>query len=175
MSLVLPTDFAVRDKFYIPLGTKDEAGLQATIDRVEREYLSRMFGKELYDLFIADLVTDSEGRGVPASARFLTVYDALMYQDENSCLFQTDGMVEMVKGLVYFIYIKDRVHLLTTNGIKTTDSENANNANGISMDINHRYNDGIEAYKVLQDYMYNEDPDTYPEYDGVYEAYNHTF
>jgi len=175
MSLVLPTNFAIQDKFYIPLKTKQEAGLQATIDRVEREYLSRMFGKELYDLFVADLVTNPGGEQVPSSARFLTLYNPLMYQDEHSCIYQTDGMVEMLKGLVYFIYIKERVHLLTTNGIKTTDSENALNATGISMDINNRYNDGIEAYKVLQDYMCNEEPDTYPEFDGVYESFNHQF
>lgn len=138
MSLVLPTDFGTQDKYYIPLSTKQEAGLQETIDRVEREYLSRMFGKELYDLFVADLVANPNGSQAPSSARFLTLYNPLMYQDDG-CLYQTRGMVEMLKGLVYFVYIKDRVRLLTTNGIKTTDSENASNANGISMDINNRY------------------------------------
>ena len=169
MSILAPNNFTT-GRWLIPQGVNDSANLQQYIDRVENYYLPRLFGKVLYDLFIADA-----GGGTPAIPRFQFVYDPFTTQ-ETSCDFnQSLGIVDMIKGFVYFEYVRDNITRLTTVGPKRTDSANSQNASGIQHDITSRYNESIRTYKAIQYYMDNTNSADYPEYEGIFLRFNHTF
>ena len=171
MAILQETDFD-NGRFELPTNTFQETSLTDYIDRVEAYYLPRLFGVELYDLFIADLSVGTPQ--TPSDPRFTQVFNAFNDQTDD-CLTQSEGMIVMLKGFVYYLYVRDRVTRVTTDGIKVTTGENADNVTGIGHDLNSRYNEAIETYKVIQNYMLNVDDATYPEFEGVNERFNHVF
>ena len=170
MAILQVSDFE-SGRYKIPVKTNQDSGLTEKIDFIENTYLPRMFGVELYDLFIADLAGTPS---VPVSARFLQVFNAFNDQTDD-ILTQSEGIKVMLEGLVYYLYIRDRVTRVTVDGLKVTTGENSNNVTAIGHDITSRYNEAILNYQTIQNYMFNVDPDTYPEFDGVHERSNHIF
>lgn len=153
----------------IPTNPNQEQDLTLMIDFVEGYYLPRMFGVELNDLFLADLVA-----GVPVSPRFVAVFDPFTEQP-NSNIISSEGIKAMLKELVYLHYGREQQTRLTTVGAKATNSENSENRSSIGHDFMQRYNQAIDNLKSIQHYMEVIDPDNYPEYKGVRVAYDHPF
>ena len=170
MAILQISDFQ-SGRYKIPVKTLQDEGLQEKIDFVENTYLPRLFGVELYDLFIADLAGTPS---IPMSARFLQVFDPFNDQTDD-CLTQSEGMKVMLEGFVYYLYVRDRVTRVTTEGVKLTTGENSDNITAIGHDITSRYNEAILNYQTIQNYMLDVDPDTYPEFEGVHERFNHIF
>jgi hypothetical protein len=158
-------------RFTIPTNTWQGDSLDDYITRVEAEYLPRLFGVELYDLFIADLTGVP---GVPVSARFLKVFNAFNDQT-GDCFTQSEGLKVMLNGLVYYYYLRDRVSRVTTDGIKLTTGENSDNVSAIGHDLTSRYNESIKSYKVIQNFMFNVDAVSYPEFKGIFKKFNHPY
>ena len=171
MAILEESDFD-SGRFELPTNTFQEESLDDYIEKAEKKYLPQLFGVELYDLFIADLSVGTPQ--VPSDPRFLKVFDAFIDQT-NDCLTQSEGMKAMLKGFVYYLYIRDRISRVTTDGVKVTTGENSDNVSGIAHDLTSRYNESINIYKVIQNYMLNVDPDTYPEFLGVNQRFNHIF
>ena len=168
MSIIQVTDFA-NGKFIIPTNPMQTTDLQTYIDDAQRSFLVQLLGVELYDLFIADLVNN-----VPQSARFIKIFDPFNDQT-NDVLTISDGMKEMLKGFVYYLYLRDLVNRATTTGLTKSLPENADNVSGVWYDLNRRYNESVETYKVIQNYMLVLYPTNYNEYEGVNLDYNHNF
>ena len=166
---ILITDNFKNGRFKIPTNTYQETDLSQYIDNVESKYLIEMFGKELYDLFIIDLALPTAGE--PTDPRFIKVFEPFTDQTDG-CLTISKGIKVMLEGFTYFEYSRDLSPRLTTVGSKKATSENAIDA---PVDLVSRYNQSIENYKVIQNYMLNIDPDTYPEFEGVNLDYNHPF
>lgn len=172
MSILAPANFK-NGRYRIPQNPVQQVDLQLYIDRVENYYLPRMFGKALYDLFIADLALPVVGE--PTDPRFVFIYNPFTTQ-ENECDFnQSLGIIEMLQGLVYYEYGRDNITRLTTDGIKLTDGANSTNITGIHHDLNGRYNDSIATFKAIQYYMDVTNDVDYPEYEGLHLRYNHVF
>ena len=168
MSIIQITDFA-QGKYVIPTNPMQDTDLQTYIDDAQRSFLLQLLGVELYDLFIADLVNN-----VPQSARFIKIFDPFTDQT-NDVLTISDGMKEMLKGFVYYIYLRDLVNRATTTGLTKTLPENAENVSGIWFDLNRRYNEAVETYKVIQNYVYVVDPINYKEFKGIFLDYNQPY
>ena len=169
---ILETSNFDNGRFELPTNSYQEDSLENCIDRVESEYLPRLFGVELYNLFIADLTPSTPQ--TPQSARFIKLFEPFIDQTDD-CYTRSEGMIEMLKGLVYYLYVRDNVTQFTTVGTKKTTSENATNITAHGQDITSRYNEGIQIYKVIQNYMLNVDPNTYPEFKGINERFNHPY
>ena len=168
MSIIQVTDFAT-GKYVIPTNPLQDTDLQTYIDDAQRVYLPMLFGVELYDLFIADLVAN-----VPQATRFIKVFDP--FQDQtNGILTISDGMKEMLKGFVYYIYLRDLVNRATTTGLTRVLHENSENVNAVWYDLNRRYNEAVETYKIIQHYMTITNSTEYTEYNGVFIDYNQPF
>ena len=99
MAILQVSDFA-SGRYKIPVKTNQDAGLTEKIDFVENTYLPRLFGVELYDLFIADLSVGTPQ--VPSDPRFLQVFDPFKDQTDD-CLTQSEGMKVMLQGFVYYL------------------------------------------------------------------------
>lgn len=127
--------------------------LQWYIDKYEREYLIDLLGVTLYDLFITDL-----SGGVPVTPIYTNIFDpiATVIGDEN---LVNRGMKEMLKGFVFFHYVRDDMFKQTPTGAKSVKSDNSNNVTLTSMNIQGRFNDSVNDYKVIQDYIKENDTD----------------
>lgn len=170
MAILQISDFA-NGKYVIPVNPMQDTDLQTYINDVEKTYLLQMFGKELYDLFIADLTGSPS---VPQSARFIKIFNAFDDQT-NDVLTSSDGMKEMLKGFVYYIYLRDLVNRASTTGLKKVMSENSTNVNPNWYDLNRRYNEAVQTYNVIQNYMDLIDPNNYTEFKGVILNYNQPY
>lgn len=166
MSKVLQIDDFEDGFFLIPIAQCEEI-LQDVIDDVEEEYLPKLFGVKLSELFLADLDTN----GVPQTARFEDVYDSFSYQDDNSCIHQSKGLKKLLKGIVYFLFVRDRYTHLTNEGAVSPISENSSQANNQKHDIYYRWNQSVKYWEAIQNRMCVESPDDYPEFKGLKEDY----
>ena len=54
-------------------------------------------------------------------------------------------------------------------------SENSTNVNPNWYDLNRRYNEAVETYNVIQNYMDLIDPNNYTEFKGVILNYNQPY
>ena len=168
MSILTLTDFD-NGKFSIATNPEQSIDLQSQIDFVERTYLVELLGVELYDLFILDLSNPS------LTPRFQFIFDAFNYQNtDNKILIQSEGIKQMLKAFVYFLYVRSITTVQTTVGIKRTESDNSNNVSAIHHGITLKYNDGIKNYDAIQYYMIDNE-DIYPEFLGIHKCFSHPF
>ena len=172
MSILSQNDF-VSGRYALSINPNQVATLQIHIDYVENYYLKRLFGIVLYDLFIADLALPVVGE--PTSARFIKVFNAFDYQDTNDCIYSSEGIKEMLKGLTYFYYLRDLNNKVATTGTIVTVSANSENVSALWANVTSRYNEGVNTYWVISQYMYDFDSINYPEFTGVGTSIVHQF
>jgi len=164
MGMILTIEDFEIGRTKIALNPEQEQDLEDYIDSVESDYLPKLFGVELYDLFKSDWNTPPVG--VPTDPRFVTVFNEFVKQN-NHVLIQSIGMTEMLKCFVYYLYLRDDVTRSTTVGLERVLGENSESVTAIGHDITSRYNEGVDAFKTIQYYMYQFMPEEYPEYKGV--------
>ena len=138
--------------------------LEAVIDRIEEEVLQDLLGKELYDLFIADLVAGPIPQ-IPAAARFTDIYDKFFESDPN--YFRSEGMIKMLQMFIWFEFIKDSGMQNTPVGIVTNAFENSTALSANQAGIEKTYNRGLRTYNAIAGKIVL-DRTTYPEFDGVF-------
>ena len=136
------------------------SNLQWYIDKYEREYLIDLLGVTLYDLFITDL-----SGGVPTTLIYQDIFNpiATVIGDEN---LVNRGMKEMLKGFVYFHYVRADMFKQTPTGAKSSKSDNSSSVTLTSLNIQGRFNDSVDDYKVIREYIKENETD-YPTFLGV--------
>ena len=160
--LVTADDFT--GKYKLSQSLYGKAQLDAYIDKYEKELLTQLMGKTLFDLFVADLVAK-----VPQTARFIAIYNEFDI-DEPSCLIHSDGMKEMVKAYVYFFYTRESPVINTSHGNVVNNQENADRAKGEESAMVLRYNEAIDTYRAIQWYI-EDSSATYPEENMQFKNY----
>lgn len=155
-------DYSVGGKFELHTGAYDVDRLQYYIDKYEKRYLVELLGADLYAEFEADVIL---GGGVPTEPRFLTIYNPLQV-DYSWTILYSDGMHEMLKGFIYYEYIKDQINQMTPIGMVTPSGENSRDGNSLYQQMYTRYNDAVRMYKAIQEYITNNSAD-YSEFNGM--------
>ena len=169
---ILTTDDFKNGRYIIPVVGQQKTDLELYIDRIEFEYLPKLFGKDLYDLFLADLLLPTAGE--PTDPRFEKVFYPFIAQPDAT-LYESWGIKEMLKGFIYYHFIADDTSRVTTIGIKISIGENSNNVSAIHHDILCRFNDSVATMCSIQWWMSIEDKENYPEYKGIFEPFNHPY
>jgi len=156
--IVQPEDFV---GFYAIPQSKN-SDLQDWLDQFERELIDELLGCELATLFFADL----DGNGVPQSPRFTDIYSKFCIEiNEISTISQ--GIPDMLKGLIYMLYLRDQQVTSDLNGTKRDLGENTQeDGNAATTKFQQRYNRGVASYHAIQIFI-DDDPDTYPEFEGI--------
>ena len=72
----------------------------------------------------------------------------------------------MLKGFIFFQYMRDFPNQRDITGINNVDSENSTMVGFAQWGITEFYNESIEDYNNIQYYIY-EDKDTYDVFNGV--------
>lgn len=160
--LVTLNDFTQGGKYELHTGPYDQQRLQSYIDKYERRYLVELLGVDLYNEFQADVIA---GGGYPTQVRFVTILESL-FEDYNWTIIYSEGMVEMLKGFIWYEYTKDGISQVTPVGMVTPSAENSRNANTLYMQMYTRYNDACRTYKAIQEYITN-NSSTYSEFNGM--------
>lgn len=160
---IKPADFE-NGEFLIS-NQADTEDLEALIDRVEVEALQDLLGKELYDLFIADIgsPTFPTTPDVPDSPRFLAIYN-LFYVDETVRL-RSEGFIDMLKMFIWFEWTNKTRLQNTPVGIIANEFENGTNTAPSVAQLEVTYNRGIMTFHDIVQFILI-DSVTYPEYDG---------
>ena len=73
----------------------------------------------------------------------------------------------MLKGIVYYLFIRDQIIRSTTLGLDSFIGENVETKTAIQHDTTGRYNEAIDTFKTIQYYMSKFDSTDYPEYKGI--------
>jgi hypothetical protein len=149
-----------KGKFELHQGMYQQDTIDAYIDKYERQYLVKLLGVELFNLFVADLVS-----GVPQSARFTQIYNSFEYDDATCLITISEGMVDMIKGFIYFQYLKDQTNQVAVSGNVRPMGENSENVSTLNSMIYTRYNEGVKTYKAIQRYI-EDNSSNYVEYNG---------
>lgn len=141
-------------EYFLP--SQKKGSYQTYLDKYEKEYLIKLLGAELYDLFIADLVG-----GVPASSRFLDIYNPF-HVDDNNCVRMSEGMKLMTIQFVYFYAVRDLNPKKTATGVVINSNENSGDPVYGGYNIVEAYNEGVKNAREIQ-WFICDNPDVYPE------------
>lgn len=155
MNILNISDFSAKGKFELHTGMFDVPRLQDYIDRFEKKYLINLFGVALYDEFEADLIL---GAGTPTEPRFIKIFEALAI-DYAGCVIYSEGFREMLKGFIYFEYIKDQINQTTSIGLVIPKGENSDIATTLYSMMYTRYNEAAASYKTIQYWICNNSGD----------------
>jgi hypothetical protein len=155
-------DYTAGGKFELHTGTYEVDRLQYYIDKYEQRYLVEMLGADLYAEFEADVTL---GGGVPTEQRFIKIFEPLQV-DYSWTILYSDGMHEMLKGFIYYEYIKDQISQMTPIGMVSPSGENSRDGNSLYQQMYTRYNDAVRMYKAIQEYITNNSGD-YSEFNGM--------
>lgn len=159
--MLTPSDFT--GLYKITSNTYTDASTQLYIDKYEKKYLTDLLGVDLYDLFIADLVA-----GVPQTAKYLTIYNAFAFDDGvgSGCQHRSNGMLEMLKGFIYFHVMRDMLAQSTINGKIKNEFSNASQARAVETNVYDNYNEAVKTYQQIQWYIEDNLTD-YPLFNGM--------
>jgi hypothetical protein len=147
-----PSDF--KGKFELHTGMYDQNKLVDYIARYEKRYLIDLLGAEFYNEFISDL----DENFIPSSPNFQFIFNPF-YVDRTLCnTLISDGIVDMLKGFIYFEYTKDLTNQMTPFGGVIQKSENSTIASTIYSMMYNRYNESVRTFRAIQQWVALERP-----------------
>lgn len=139
-------------KYEIHTGLYDQTKLQDYIDIYEKRYLVELLGATLYNEFISDL----DPYNVPESPNFQQIFNPFI-EDQNAVLDNqiliSEGIKQMLKGFIYFEYLKDTTNQTTPNGLVIPSNENSTTATTLYSMMYTRYNEAVRTYRAIQWYI----------------------
>jgi len=154
-NILAPDDFG-SGEYKVPQNCFDQ--IQPYIDKYEKHYLLRLLGADLYDLFIADLVS-----GVPQDAIYLSIFDEFRV-DETGCIRISEGMKILLIQFCYFHIIRDLGVKKGIGGVgKYKDEVATTGYNGFN--IAEAYNEGVDNWFNIQWFICENSTD-YPDFNG---------
>ena len=168
MNLVLTSDF--KGRWNVSMNKFGEDDFQDYIDSWTTDLMTDLLGCEMLPNFEADLLPDADGRDVPQSAIYLNFYNAICDSDLVSCCcgsyaLHSYGMVDMLKSMIRFYWLRDQKYKQTVSGTSVMDSENSVVIKSTHYGLTRQFNRGIESYQSIQCYI-NNNKTTYPDYNG---------
>jgi hypothetical protein len=148
---LIPSDFV--GKFQLHRGMYDIAKIETYIERYEKKYLVQLLGVELYNELISDLGIGN----VPESPNLAFIFNPFIEQLMLNDIAQSEGILDMLKGFIYFEYAKDLYNQMTPFGQVMPTSENSQNVSTLNNLMYTRYNESVKTFRAIQAYvLYNQ-------------------
>lgn len=147
------------------IGTNGESEitLESYIVDNELRILQQLFGKELYDLFIADL----DANFLPQTQIYIDIFDPFfeVREDFNCHDLNSDGIIEMLRYFTFAEYVPDQAITNTVVGNVASSMENSDRASSAAAGISVKFNRAVSSYQSIQAKMIDE-PTNYPTFKG---------
>jgi len=166
IDIVLKDDFVGR--WNVSMNKLGETDFEDYIQSYSNEILLDLLGKELFDLFIADLTTDISGHQVPQTPIYIDIFNPIDIVTNNLCCTnkaQSFGIVDMLKCMIRFYWLRDMKYKQTISGTSVMDSENSVVIKSIHYGLTKQFNRGIESYQIIQCYI-EKNSLSYPTFEG---------
>lgn len=141
-----PQDFT--GKYELHTGLYDQSKLIAYIEKYEKRYLIELFGATLYDDFVSDLEANE-----PESPNFKKVFFDFHENISIHQLLISEGILEMLKGFIYFEYSKDQMNQQTPFGNVSQLSENSKKVTTLNSMMYTRYNEAVKSYGAIRAFI----------------------
>lgn len=153
------------NKWELSTGIYDQTKLTSYIAKYEERYLLHLLGGDLYSSFESDLTPATPQ--VPQSPNFLKIFNPF-YMDWNQSLslsgnslygyrlnqiLESDGILDMLKGFIYWEYARDLMNQQTPYGNVKQRAENSVVVDGPHSLMWERYNEAIRTYRTIQEYI----------------------
>lgn len=151
-------------KYKLAKDTYSKDLLDSYIEKYEKIYLQDLLGCELYDAFIADLNTDTPP--APLSQRFIDIYEERCINDVCGIMYRSDGILDMLKGFIYYHYILDQKFKSTIIGTVVNEGSFSREIGAAKSTMEDRYNSAVDSYISIQLFILDNE-DIYPEYKGI--------
>jgi hypothetical protein len=152
--ILIPSDFNGKHK----ISQDCYSELTAYINKYEPIYLIALLGVPLFRLFKDDL---NEVTRLPNTERFEAIVNPIYERTGIS-----EGLSEMLKGFVFWEYVKDNKFKVTESGVHVSTSDISRNASFTEFNIYGYYNDSVRNYKAIRNYI-KANETIYPEFEGV--------
>ena len=151
-----------KGKWELASGMYEQQKINGYIDLYTNKLLAQLLGVEMYNLFVANLdpITFQ-----PIDAKYLAIYNPFMHEQNNCNIIISDGMIDMIKGFIYFEYLKDQINQVWVSGNVAPIGENSKDISTLSQQIYTRYNQGVFTYHAIQQYICD-NSNEYPKYYG---------
>lgn len=155
---LIPKDF----EGYYDISTDSFSSTELTtyIDSLEPTILRRLLGVELYNLFLADLDTNN----VPQTPIYQAIYNAFDI-DYNCTIISSTGMLDVLKGFIYYDYMRDSQFASVITGKVKNEFANSEKASFIEFGLQERYNIAVQNASNIQWFICQNETD-YPTYNG---------
>ncbi len=154
--LIVAADFLY--SFAVPSAISND--LEQFITDNEESYLIDLLGVDFYVAFKATLVSK-----VPVGAKWLAIYSAFNTDYQRS-IVKSKGMKEMLKGFIFFDFMRQIKYKNTTMGQVVNSADTSQNVSPGSL---YKYlNDAVATYNAIQLYIKTIEPGNYltPEFNG---------
>lgn len=155
--VLTPDDF--NGEYTIHQGIYNNGLLESYIESTETKILNEMFGATLCAEFLSDL----DGNGVPKSPNFQAVFNPFAVDKQTiggESLLMSKGVKDMLKGFVFFYYLRDQFTKVIPGGEAKQAAQNSGNIPTTSSQIWKAYNNAIATYKAIR-YKVVFEPDNY--------------
>jgi hypothetical protein len=162
--IIKTTDFV--GIYAISQNSNSTTVLQSYIDKYETLYIYDLLGKELGDLFLADI---SPAYSNPATAKYLTINNSLSIDFINNEV-RSNGIKEMLIGFIYFEYVRKNTVKNTLVGNIIAANEVSTQSDWNNTNIYFNYNEAVRTYNSIQIYI-EQNLGNYPEYNGNIKKY----
>lgn len=156
--LIVNADFV--GKYELPKNIFITDKIDKYIAQYEENYLRKLLGVTLFDLFKADVAGFA-----PVTDIYLNIFNPI-YQDYNTELKISEGMKKMLLGFLYFEITRDFKFKQTMSGPAVNQSETSNIVDLAQANIYGRYNEAVNSYETIQWYIRKNKTAT------VYETFN---
>lgn len=162
--LIETTDFV--GKFELTQNMFTNERIQSYIDKYEKYYMTLLLGVTEY----ANFVNDLDVNNTPQSPIYELIYNPLQYDYDGDIIY-SEGIKDMLLGLIYYRYILDNQQFPTSIGVVSQESENSNVLSINQITIS-RFNDSVATFRAIQSYI-DQNSEDYPDYNGQELAYEY--
>lgn len=128
--------------------------LQVAMAKYESVFLTKLLGKDLYDLYVADIAL------VTPSARFTALNNLIYYTDAALTALGTG--ISPVAYYIYFFFMRSQSSITLTGGEGLTQHENFTQY-GAREKMIYAWNEMVRLSQIIQDWLVTNIA-TYPEY-----------
>ena len=161
MSIVNVSDFKGKNTIAQTEQANVASVVQAYIDRLEPEYLRKVLGVTLYDLYNAGIIAND--------AKYLAIKNGANYTDSYGDVVYYEGLKQPILNYIYFHYLKNNTTATTGSGEKTIQKAEA--AAALDKEV-RAYNDMVTVNKQLHGYLYSKQIKVSWKYSEMFEYEN---
>ena len=144
----------------IQQGTFTTPGFDSIRDEFTDEYIYKLLGVTLGELFLADL----DVNGVPQTAPYTTIYEPIKQDLNNGQVLYSKGIKYYITQIIWYYYVRNNNLEVSLSGNNNSLSENSSNDVDPSV-LTKNFNKAITTGEAIQYYI-NDNSSTFPDYNG---------